>query len=164
MHDFRNEIPQRAFINAQVIQDAITSGDLERVLAKWATHYGMPNYTLLNPAHVASLLYCLIVVPKEIWNPPSNDNVFKQMERTGAMALFTIKQWKPPANENHLRDFLRHLRNAISHAKFSVDENQGFEFWDESNGSETYRVVISLNNLSVFLSRVGALLANMRSR
>jgi hypothetical protein len=166
MDDFRTQIPQSAFINAQVIHDAMIDGDLRRSLAKWRTHYNIPDLSLINPAHVASLLYCLIVVPKEVWDPPSNDDVYKLIDmcKPKPLDLFTIRTWAPPT-EHPVRDFLRHLRNAISHVKFSVDSEYNFEFWDNKrNGVENYRVVITLDNLAKFLTLVGAQLANLRSR
>lgn len=164
MDDFRSLIPQSAFINAQVIQDAMAEGDLERIMSRWARHYKIPFWTLMNPAHVASLLYCLIVVPKEVWNPSSNDDFYKLLDTHKPLDLFTVKKWMPPSNEHPIQDFLRHLRNASSHARFSVNAEQDFEFWDESRSSENFRVSITRDNLAKFLSIVGAQLANLRSR
>jgi hypothetical protein len=74
--DFRTQIPQSAFINAQVIQQAIRDENLGRSLTEISEHYKIPRWKLINPAHVASLMYCLIVVPKELWNPSSNDKIY----------------------------------------------------------------------------------------
>ncbi len=164
MNDFRSQIPQSAFINAQVIHDAMVDYDLERSLTQWSEHYKIPKWNLINPAHVASLLYCLIVVPKELWDPPSNDDVFVQIGKYRPLDLFTVRRWTQPANENCIRDFLRHLRNAISHVRFTVDGKHNFEFWDERQRVENYRVSITRDKLARFLSIVGHQLANLRSR
>lgn len=165
MDDFRTQIPQAAFINAQVIQSAISDGDLGRSLREIAAHYNFPHWPMMNPAYVASLLYCLIVVPKEIWDPQSNDRIYKLLEKNDPLGLFQTKKWTPRPNEHPIRDFIRHLRNAISHVRFAVDSDRNFEFWDKNNkGVETFRAFITLDNLAKFLSTVGSELANLRSR
>lgn len=107
----------------------------------------------------------MIVVPKEVWNPASNDTIYKVLESQKPLDLFTVKQWTRPANEHPMRDFLRHLRNAVSHVNFSLDSDGNFEFWDKNgSGVENYRVFIARDDLAAFLSTVGAALANLRSR
>ncbi len=66
MSNFRNDIPAYAYINAQVIQDAIKDRDLARSLAKWSRHYQIPDWNLVNPGYVASLLYCL-ALRQNLW-------------------------------------------------------------------------------------------------
>ncbi|MCC7147515.1 MAG: hypothetical protein IT443_13825 [Phycisphaeraceae bacterium] len=163
--NFRWQIAQCAYLNAQVIQDALEDGNLGRSLAKWTTHYGIPNWNLKNPAYIASLLYCLIVVPKEIWDPPSNDTIYNLLDKDKPLRLFQVTTWAPPNNEHPLRDFIRHLRNAIAHVNFASDSQENYEFWDKSrNGTENFKVSITVDALGRFLSTVGAQLANLRSR
>ena len=170
--NFLDQIPVTAFINAQVIQEALRNGNLLGVLRATAKQQNLPDglreWPLVNPGYVASLLYCLIVVPKEVWDPPSNDAIYKLLDKHEPIRLFQIKKWRPPDDEHPIRDFIRHLRNAIAHVRFVVDSDRSFEFWDMSQkdkpDSENFRVFVSLNNLARFLSSVGRELANLRNR
>ena len=57
--DFRDEIPQRAFINAQIVQLAEQTDSFAHCTRQVCEGYGISNYRVTNPAHVAGLLYCL---------------------------------------------------------------------------------------------------------
>lgn len=122
---------------------------------------GFTAYEYRNPAYIVSLLYCLIVVPKEIWSGGEADPLYEKISND-SVAKFRLvvpnNNWK-----KNLRYWLIHyLRNSISHANYSVDESMQFVFWNEPNGLEkpNWQVVIDGNNLMFFLSEVGSLLAN----
>jgi len=168
--DLRHEIPARAFINAQIIQEARDTPDFVRSIQKVISSpqysvQGLAEYQYENPAHVASLLYCLIVVPRELRaNPRSSDSLYTRIEEHQPEGLFlTIK----PDNENKrcwhpTRLFINHLRNAVAHARYSVDSNMRFTFWDQKNEKAPidWKVEIDADKLMIFLSKIGAILAN----
>ena len=67
MTDLKKEIPQRAFINALILQSAEHTGDFRQAMQEITKKNGLSDYVYENPAYIVSLLYCLIVVPKEIF-------------------------------------------------------------------------------------------------
>ena len=165
--DFREQIPTAAYYNMLVLQQATIDGDLRRALKHWSAEMGVSSeVSLINPGLVASLLYCLIVVPKEVWDPPSNDAIYVKLNEGEPLKLFHVTTWQRKSNEHPLRDFLRHLRNAIAHANFSVDSEWRFEFWDKPSKGEdvNFRASIVRDDLARFLSVVGSELARLKDR
>ena len=166
MDDFCAQIPACAFYNMQVLYEATDSGDLKGSIHKWSQRCGIPDLSIMNPACVASLLYCLIVVPKEVWDVPSEASLYSDLEREKPFALFHFTTGQQPRNREHCRTFLRRLRNAVAHVRFKVAANWSFEFWDKPPRAREvdFRVSIGRDNLARFLSVVGARLANLRNR
>jgi len=151
-------IPQMAYMNAQVLHDAHARGLISESEQRVADSYGIPSYRVRNPAHVVSLLYCLIVVPKELWDPPANHQIYGRLEIHKPLDLFDIDHWDRSSNNHPIRDFIKHLRNAVAHANFDVCEDEDcYVFRDRGN----FTVSISGENLGKFLSTVGAELANL---
>ena len=69
MKDLRIEVPTWAFINAQIIQRANMKRDLNKAIGHVEKQYNSAPYSLstMNSAYVISLLYCLVLIPKELW-------------------------------------------------------------------------------------------------
>ncbi len=168
--DLQHEIPKRAFINAQIIQEARDKPDFIRSIKKvisspQCSTQGLAEYQYENPAYIASLLYCLIVVPKELWaNPKNNDSLYARIEEHHPENLFRTVIHD---NENKMgltptRLVIYHLRNAVAHARYSVDNHMGFTFWDQKceHCPPYWKVEIDPDKLMTFLSEIGAILAN----
>jgi hypothetical protein len=156
--DFTDEIPQRAFIDAQVLQLAVASDHIRHSLEAVSRQYNLEGYRLLGPAHAAGLLYCLIVVPRELWWSPE---LLARIEVHNPLAFFSFS-----ATPESVEQLIRHLRNAVAHADFSVSSSGTFTFYDRRTRGETPRFVatIELPQLQVFLSVVGTEMANARDR
>ena len=159
-HDFRFSIPAYAFINAQVIQKARNSKDFKKAVMSVISsgHYenqGLTEYEIQNHAYVVSLLYCLIVVPKELWGKKKKSIIYSQIEETNTIELFNINSTVP--KDKSAFSLIHHLRNSVSHADFSVDSHMSFIFRD--NNTE-WSASIEINDLMIFLSKVGSILAN----
>ena len=153
-NDFTDEIPRRAFIDAQVLQLAVASGHVRLSLETVAKQYGLGDYRLLGPAHAAGLLYCLIVVPRERWWSPE---LLVRLEAHNPLTLFSFS-----VAPESVEQLIRHLRNAVAHADFSVSSTGTFTFNDRRTRSESPRFVatIELPQLQAFLGVVGAEMAN----
>jgi len=163
--NMRNEIPQRAFINAQILQLAEKVNDWGKAVDSIAKSYSLGQYEFKNSAYVASLLYCLLVVPKEIWiqknrchavfNKIDHDELKKRIEYTSP----------PDFDADFAYNLIHKLRNAVAHANYEVDENMNFEFWNINDGNnENFRCKINAENLMWLLSVIGAELANLRTQ
>lgn len=158
--NFRDEIPQRAFINAQIIQLAEQKESIEGCVQQICEPYGITNYRMTNPAHAAGLLYCLIVVPRELWQSQSLLDRLRALE---PQQFFNIRI--APHVGDPVDSFIRHLRNAVAHADFSITSDGTFTFRDRRNGDEPprFEAEISSENLAKFLSSIGAEMANARN-
>ena len=166
MTDVRSEIPALAFINAQIIQEAAHAGVLDEPTRRVESMYRLPGGSLrvMNPAYLLGLLYCLIVVPKEFWLQDKAHPVFAQIDQDWLLGLVSVQRKTSSFDENPCYRLLRHLRNAVAHVHFTIDEGE-FTFWDHGprTDRETFRATFSLTGLGEFLSKVGALLANLRT-
>lgn len=167
MSDLRNEIPKRAYLNAEIVQEVMNTPAFDKCLQVVKQKYGLLDYQFMNQAYITSLLYCLLVVPKEVWLKTYPDHpVYSEIEKRNLASCFVLEI---PTDNNDkffqspIFSLIRGLRNSIAHARFAVDQDMKFTFWDQHNDSapQHFRVSISIDNLSLFLSEVGALLANL---
>ena len=166
MTDRRSEIPSWAFINAQIAQQAVHTKDFARCVRSVEQQYVLEPGSLrfINPAYLVSLLYCLIVVPKEVWLQNGNHPVYGKIDKNWLLTLFKIERCEDALAKHPVHYVIHRLRNAVAHANFSIEDGERFAFWDQKNKSSVpfFRASISMNSLEGFLSKVGALLANLR--
>ena len=164
MEDFRKEIPQRAFINAQIIQQVMDSSDFQDAIDQVSNNYGLSHYQFMNQAHIVSLLYCLLVIPREVF-VSGNENILDQ--RLPSDSVVTFFDIIHDANNSKLRSsqFIRRLRNSVAHARFTIDSQMNFTFSDRSPRAldDEFIVKASVSSLMAFLSRIGSYLANLRT-
>lgn len=87
------DIPARAFINAQMIGLANRNGDLDRGSRCVEQMSGRPkgSFAFVREAHVVSGLYCLMVVPKEVWCLDNNHSVLHNIDKGWLMKLFVAE-------------------------------------------------------------------------
>jgi hypothetical protein len=161
--DFRDEIPQRAFINAQILQRAVASGEMRCSADAICESYSLHSYSPLDHAHAAGLLYCLVVVPRELW---WSSDLLTRLEAHNPLALFSIKSPSTQAQPHTVEALIRHLRNSVAHADFSVAGDGTFTFRDgrSPDKNKHFLAEITLPSLTEFLSIVGAEMANAGNR
>ena len=169
MVDLADEVPQRAFINAEIFQLALKTGALDCATYQICKKYNLSEYSVENPAYVLSLLYCLIVFPKELWKHSINIEMSESINSKyyKIIDLFEISAW-----ENRPKDqivignrysFIDKMRNSISHANIKIDSDMNFIFIDKNNGKINFYCSANILNVMEFLSKIGAMLANIRS-
>lgn len=161
MTNLATEIPQRAFINAQIIQRVHNSGPFQAAAHEVSGRYGIRDYEFMNPAYVASLLYCLLVVPRQLFVEGNEGFWDSQVPPATISSYFAIKAAAPEILQRGSQ-FLRRLRNAVAHARFEVDENFVFVFRD-GRAVVDFEVQASADELMAFLSEIGSKLANLRN-
>lgn len=159
-YDLRLEIPAHAFLNAQIIQEVRDKSEFKQAIKTVITtgHYknqGLTEYEFQNTAYVVSLLYCLIVVPKELWGEKKKSDIYNEIEKEDVLKLFNIKSAEQ--SDKSAFSLIRHLRNAVSHADFNIDSNFSFTFRDDDS---KWGATIGINDLMKFLSIAGRILAN----
>ena len=165
-YDLRLDIPARAYINAQLLGLLQMGGTLweakKQLFSTGAYANAMPPeqvyaYKPHDHALAVSLLYCTLVVPREILDFPENHQIFRDFDAEKVTAAFAIAA---PAGMTSYR-FVRCLRDSVAQALFSIREEGGeahYEFWTE--GEPAFRASIGHKALIAFLSVVGQRLAN----
>ena len=165
-NNLRFEIPARAFINAQIIQNVRKTPDFLSAVNSVVDIYkqqGLEEYQFENPAYVASLLYCLIVVPKELWACSPDSPIYDEIRKLNIVPLFRINITSPKFDSDPAFGLILCLRNSVAHANYSVDSDMNFTFWNTPSSKKkdkTWEAFISAQSLMDFLSKVGSLLAN----
>ena len=159
MINFRREIPSRAFLNAAIIDRAVQTEAFAESARLALTGAGFApdlQYQFKNPAFIAGLLYCLIVVPKEIWISAKDDPVYRRLEEKGLLALFKVNLKHKDYDKAPMYYLIHRLRNAVAHARFSIDASQAFKFWDqpEKDAQRSWEASISNEHLMCFLSKL----------
>jgi hypothetical protein len=175
--DLADEIPQMAWINAQIILRAINDHALDRATRDVCQQYEcLRSYHLDNQAFHASLLYCLIVFPKEFYDSVDLTHATEDLNRRAEIILkqFKINIWINAPRENKIynpnkQGLITKVRNAVAHGRISVeisvDRSFIYTFWDQRNerSERTFECQIGVRNLGRFLSIVGRALANIRA-
>lgn len=165
-YDLRLDIPAFAYINAQLMSLLQQGGTLhdakkhlfskepyDRQFSQEDIYRYVPNGASL----AVSLLFCTMVVPREILNLPTNHKVYQHIESQQVTNLFS--EIVPSMDSYRL---VRCLRNSVAHALFSVTESGGqliYEFRTEREPILT-RAKIAHPELMRFISVVGIPLAN----
>lgn len=143
------------FIDKLAQNDVFKSGETEI-----AERFGVSGYFYNNEAETISRLYCLLVVPKEVWG--SNQKyaeLLGTIDESNTLNLFSFIRRR----KIDLKYTLRSLRNAISHAHF-ISERNGFTFWDVYKGDEHFRVFISHQNLNSLIAEIGLKFAQLSAK
>lgn len=160
------QIPALAYIEAQILHQASAQGYLSSSVRSVENKYGLEEGSLGSglflETRILSLLYTLILVPKEFWRLDKNDQVYDRINKLWSLDKVEVKtdesKWQQP-----IYRFIHHLRNALAHANFCFSGGN-FEFWDQyRNNPEQYRAVVSTNSMQEFLEVVGSRLANLKN-
>lgn len=164
MTDYRNEIPVRAFVNALIVDELLLEPAFDAATRRALAKVGVPDaqYQFKNPAYLVGLLYSLVVVPKEVWIGSEHHPLFAGRVATSLYDLFDVELC-PPKHVGSVHYLLTSLRNAIAHANFSVNESQGFVFWDQRRDTAVHwRVSVDNGALMQFISMFGHLADRLR--
>lgn len=156
------QIPKLAYLEAQILHRAAKLGVLSSTARVIEREHNYPIGMLKNgvffKTRTLSLIYLLIVLPKEYWALKQTAPIYSQIEQ-----LWSVNQIRVVTDsqefEKPIYAFIHHLRNALAHAHFDfIDYN--FVFWNQKNKNITYKVEVSFSAMESFLEVVGSLLAN----
>ncbi len=133
-YNLRLDIPARAFINAKLISLVQDGASLSNAKQHLLPEIGLPKeeiygYRLDDPAMVISLLYCMIVVPRELLSLPENHQIYREFDEKRIAAHSPAID--PPVDSYNL---IWCLRNSLAHALFSISVKHGqasYEFHTE---------------------------------
>jgi hypothetical protein len=166
--DYETDLPAMAFVEHQILAQAIAQNALAPAARAIERRYGVKEgyfgSGIFFQTRVVSLLYCLIVIPREIWDIKGDHSALENVSRNWNINCIQILNGESGKNLNH-SSFVRRLRNAISHAKFRFEKNGDFVFWDQNprKSDPEFRARINKSDMEGFLSTVGAIFANLRN-
>ena len=159
------DVPAMAFIEQQVLAQAASDGRLRSPARRVETMYGLETGYLGNglfwQTRVLSLLYALVLFPKEYWSLEKGDPIYGEIEQRwslGGIEIITQDEYYG----NTIYGFIHRLRNAVSHAHIAF-KGDDIEFSDIWKGQEVYRARISKDEVENFLRTVGSIMANRRN-
>ena len=126
------------------------------------------SYDLLNQGLVMSSLYGLLVYPHEMWEKDKTAGTgFKFSSRDAFEFSDLVSHPMSIWNDERYRDlthfdFLRLLRNAVSHANIKVGvDTQAWIFWNiDLKNRKNFEVKVSNQELGFFITEVGKYFIN----
>ncbi|MYC19754.1 MAG: hypothetical protein F4X67_14225 [Gemmatimonadales bacterium] len=160
-----NDIALMAWIEQRVLALAGRQGSLRESARQIEREYSLePGHLgdgLIWQTRVMSLMYMLILHPREHWGMEEGDLIYAEIRQ----------RWSPDGvevitperhHEDRVYGFIHRLRNAIAHAHVTF-RGDDMEFWDVWNGKEAYRARLTRSEVERFLGTVGAIMANRRN-
>ena len=113
------------------------------------------NHSFFNQYYFISSLYTYIVLPKEKLFDLIPDEL-KISTLNSKWGLSNIKIEWGCSKKDSFKDFLRRMRNAISHGNIKFKENLEFTFTDvnKKNKSDYFEVTFSMNEIVSFIRAI----------
>ena len=111
----------------------------------------LPTVGIDNQGTLLMCLYTMLVVPRQLLEQEFPDE-FVQLN-------IKVDQIKADANSTYRQDsdsidYVRHIRNAVAHARVAFIPNESVTFTDENNGGDRCTITIPLNNVGLFLTEL----------
>jgi len=168
------DIPVWCFLTAQFLDRFESNKSKEHYLQVYNDFLNglevkpkMEDFNCKNQGLILMLCYGLLVYPVEYWKSFLKDNNRIEelnksfIEAAEGMGDLRIKSFEDlftiAISANSREDFLRKLRNAVSHAHIEVDISKNlYTFWNYQN----FRVSISHANMGIFLTGLGRHFSN----
>lgn len=102
---------------------------------------------VINQGSIPVALYSMLVIPKE--------TIFNEyIDEYNDINTYIANVLKPQTDstyksDENVIDYLRHLRNSVSHAKFSMTEYHGFVIFMDENSRSGEKFECKLSNLDL---------------
>ena len=159
-----NQISLGCAVNSAIINDVVDKSDFiescVNVPLKHNIQAPSPNtpWPFQNSSWEAYKLYCMIVVPKELYKLPATDDFYQNLKAKKMFRNFEVIKEKDSFEDSPLYHF-NSLRNAISHVNFSLKGMLEYEFWDHfphktDRDSWHWHVKISGTDMHLFLGEI----------
>jgi hypothetical protein len=111
----------------------------------------LPTVGIDNQGALLMMLYSMLVVPKQLLEkdfPVEFEALNEIVNKLKSNAVSTYSK------DSVKIDFIRHIRNAVAHARVEFNPNISVKFIDENNGGEKCEITIPLPNIGLFLSEL----------
>jgi hypothetical protein len=154
-YDLRLDIPFRGMVGCLVMQAASQRGMLQSIAQEMLQNLPVEaeKYQLIDQANIASLLYCLFVVPREVLKLSPNDALFRTLDELDPLQYFSISRRPDKFLDAPSYWLIAALRNSIAHALFEIDGENNWQFWTERN--PVWEARASKTRLMAFLLKFG---------
>lgn len=156
--DHRKDIPLGCIINKDIInflrnKPAFRSACIQVPKLKKISNENNEEWPFFNISFGFYLMYCLLVVPKELNKLSPDSSFYKKIHNESVLRNFKIIL--PDTGDVPAHEMFRFLRNAVAHVNYSIDENDNIEFWNNrGNGEENWRVSITHGDMVSFLQEI----------
>jgi len=161
MEDRRAQIPTMCCVNVAIIDRLSQSTEFVQKCKEVPVEFGFgppkcgDPWPFMNPSWAAYIMYCLLVVPKELYQLPKNDSFYTDLQEKDVFNSFVIKRQKRAFSDDPRYHFSS-IRNAISHVNYQIDQNT-FKFWDHpprKPNERHWEVSITEADLIAFLCKL----------
>jgi len=109
----------------------------------------LPKVGIDNQGTVLIMLYTMLVVPKQLLEkefPVEFEALNRKVDELKSEATSTYRK------DSDGIDYVRHIRNAVAHARIEFIPNISVKFNDENNGGEKCEITVPLKNMGLFLT------------
>jgi hypothetical protein len=111
----------------------------------------LPSIGIDNRGTLLIFLYTMLLVPKQLIE---NDFPSEFAELNNKVNQIKSEANSTYRNDSETIDYIRHMRNAVAHARFTFIPNQAVTFTDENNRGEKCTITIPLNKVGFFLTEL----------
>ena len=111
----------------------------------------LPTVGIDNQGTLLIMLYTMLVIPKQLLEknfPVEFESLNSIVDKLKSSAVSTYRK------DSVKIDFIRHIRNAVAHARVEFNPNVSVKFNDENNGGEKCEITIPLTNIGLFLTEL----------
>lgn len=161
MEDRRAQIPTMCSVNVSIIDRLSQSKEFVQKCIEVPVElgFGHPDpgepWPFMNPSWAAYMMYCLLVVPKELYQLPKNDPFYADLQKKDVFSNFDVKLQRKSFSDDPQYHFAS-LRNAISHVNYQIDQST-FNFWDHpprKPNERHWEVSVEESDLMAFLCKL----------
>lgn len=125
---------------------------IKQFFNEWQNSVGVSDYSLINQGVILTSLYGLIVYPQQKFIKSIPRHRLDKFD----LGDVDIMIWTD--NDKRLDNFIRHLRNSLSHARITINnEKPEFIFEDKLPGSEdlNFKVRMNMEQLQKLIMVIG---------
>ena len=111
----------------------------------------LPKVGIDNQGTLLMVLYTLLVVPRQILE---KSFPIELEDLNSVVANLSISATSTYTKDAHVIDHVRHLRNAVAHARVTFEANKTVTFRDEDGNGSVWEATFSLSNMGLLLTKL----------
>jgi hypothetical protein len=111
----------------------------------------LPSIGIDNQGTLLISLYTMLVIPKQLLEKRFPDEFIELNNKLDKIKLRAESSY---SKDSEKIDYLRHIRNAVAHARVEFNPNVSVTFTDENNNGESCSITIPLNSMGLFLTEL----------
>lgn len=160
-----------AYIEQQILGSAAKDGRLQEHVRMVERKYNQEPGTFVNglfwQTRVLSLMYLLILLPKELGQPERDHPMYQEIAEKWSVGrlrdLVTRRGYRETQglekNTSAVYTFISELRNALAHGNIKFHDD-AIELFDRRNFELHFKALFSIEEAQAFLEIVGSTMAN----